>query len=143
MPRFTNSAEHSEGRNETCLAFLDEPDRSPDAFLDWSPRPRSSDHNGHGPRLPYGNPLPRPQSPAPGPDEAAIYHASDDDFLRNIDVLSMRVPGGEENAKFAEAQLLATMERGAIVENAGRGLSVVVADRTCISQRMLRKDEAW
>jgi lactate dehydrogenase-like 2-hydroxyacid dehydrogenase len=54
----------------------------------------------------------------------AIYHDSDDDFLRTIDILSMHVPGTEETRKWLNAARLATMRRGAIVVNTGRGPSV-------------------
>jgi lactate dehydrogenase-like 2-hydroxyacid dehydrogenase len=57
-------------------------------------------------------------------EQGAIYHDSDDDFLRTIDVLSMHVPGTEETRKWLNAARLATMKRGAIVVNTGRGPSV-------------------
>ena len=34
--------------------------------------------------------------PPPELEQGAIYHDSDDDFLRTIDVLSMHVPGARE-----------------------------------------------
>ena len=57
-------------------------------------------------------------------EQGAIYHDSDDDFLRSIDVLSMHVPGTEETRKWLNAARLAIMKRGAIVVNTGRGPSV-------------------
>lgn len=57
-------------------------------------------------------------------EQSAIYHDSDDDFLRTIDVLSMHVPGTEETRKWLNAARLAIMKRGAIVVNTGRGPSV-------------------
>jgi len=57
-------------------------------------------------------------------EQGAIYHDSDSDFLRTIDVLSMHVPGSEETRKWLNAARLATMKRGAIVVNTGRGPSV-------------------
>jgi lactate dehydrogenase-like 2-hydroxyacid dehydrogenase len=57
-------------------------------------------------------------------EQGAIYHDSDDDFLRTIDVLSMHVPGTEETQKWLNAARLAIMKRGAIVLNTGRGPSV-------------------
>jgi lactate dehydrogenase-like 2-hydroxyacid dehydrogenase len=57
-------------------------------------------------------------------ERGAIYHDSDDDFLRTIDILSMHVPGSEETRKWLNAARLATMKRGAIVVNTGRGPSV-------------------
>jgi lactate dehydrogenase-like 2-hydroxyacid dehydrogenase len=57
-------------------------------------------------------------------EQGAIYHDSDDDLLRTVDVLSMHVPGREETQKWLNAERLATMKRGAIVVNTGRGPSV-------------------
>jgi lactate dehydrogenase-like 2-hydroxyacid dehydrogenase len=57
-------------------------------------------------------------------EQGAIYHDSDDDFLRTIDVLSMHMPDTEETRKWLNAARLATMKRGAIVVNTGRGPSV-------------------
>jgi lactate dehydrogenase-like 2-hydroxyacid dehydrogenase len=57
-------------------------------------------------------------------EQGAIYHDSDDDFLRTIDVLSMHVPGTEETRKWLNEARLAIMKRGAIVVNTGRGPSV-------------------
>ena len=54
----------------------------------------------------------------------AIYHDNDADFLRTIDILSMHVPGTQETRKWLNAARLATMKRGAIVVNTGRGPSV-------------------
>jgi lactate dehydrogenase-like 2-hydroxyacid dehydrogenase len=57
-------------------------------------------------------------------EQGAIYHDSDDHFLRTIDVLSMHVPGTEETRKWLNEARLAIMKRGAIVVNTGRGPSV-------------------
>jgi lactate dehydrogenase-like 2-hydroxyacid dehydrogenase len=57
-------------------------------------------------------------------EQGAMYHDSDDDFLRSIDVLSIHVPGTEETRKWLNAARLAIMKRGAIVVNTGRGSSV-------------------
>jgi lactate dehydrogenase-like 2-hydroxyacid dehydrogenase len=57
-------------------------------------------------------------------EQGAIYHDSDGDFLRTIDVLSMHVPGTKETRKWLNAARLAIMKRGAIVVNTGRGPSV-------------------
>lgn len=57
-------------------------------------------------------------------EQGAIYHDSDEDFLRTIDILSMHVPGGEGTRKWLNAARLATMKKGAIVVNTGRGPSV-------------------
>jgi lactate dehydrogenase-like 2-hydroxyacid dehydrogenase len=37
-------------------------------------------------------------------EQDAIYHDSDDSFLRTIDVLSMHVPGTEETRKWLNAR---------------------------------------
>jgi lactate dehydrogenase-like 2-hydroxyacid dehydrogenase len=60
----------------------------------------------------------------PGQEQGAIYHASDHDFLRTVDVLSMHVPSTAETLRWLNAARLATMKRGAIVVNTGRGPSV-------------------
>ncbi|HUC12634.1 MAG TPA: D-glycerate dehydrogenase [Stellaceae bacterium] len=57
-------------------------------------------------------------------EQGAIYHDSDDDFLRTIDILSMHVPGTEQTRKWLNAARLAAMKPGAIVVNTGRGPSV-------------------
>jgi lactate dehydrogenase-like 2-hydroxyacid dehydrogenase len=57
-------------------------------------------------------------------EQGAIYHNNDDDFLRTIDVLSMHLPSTEETRKWLDAARLATMKRGAIIVNTGRGPSV-------------------
>jgi lactate dehydrogenase-like 2-hydroxyacid dehydrogenase len=57
-------------------------------------------------------------------EQGATYHASDDEFLGAIDVISMHVPGGEGTRKWLNAERLAKMKKGAIVVNTGRGPSV-------------------
>lgn len=57
-------------------------------------------------------------------EQGAVYHDSDDAFLRTIDVLSMHVPGGAGTAKWLNAERLSKMKRGALVVNSGRGGSV-------------------
>ncbi|TCZ56319.1 2-hydroxyacid dehydrogenase [Roseicella aquatilis] len=57
-------------------------------------------------------------------EQGATYHDSEDSFLGAIDILSMHVPGGEENRHWLHAGRIAKMKRGAIVVNSGRGVSV-------------------
>jgi lactate dehydrogenase-like 2-hydroxyacid dehydrogenase len=57
-------------------------------------------------------------------EQGAIYHDSDGDFLRTIDVLSMHVPGTAETLRWLNATRLAAMKQGVIVVNTGRGPSV-------------------
>jgi lactate dehydrogenase-like 2-hydroxyacid dehydrogenase len=64
------------------------------------------------------------QKLSPELEQGAIYHGDDDEFLRSIDMLSMHVPGGEGTRKWLNAARLATMKKGAIVINTGRGPSV-------------------
>lgn len=57
-------------------------------------------------------------------EQGAIFHDTEEGFLRTIDVLSMHVPGGEGTRKWLNAERLARMKQGSIVINSGRGPSL-------------------
>lgn len=57
-------------------------------------------------------------------EQGAIFHETDERFLRAIDMLSMHVPGGDGTRKWLDAARLAQMKPGSIVINTGRGGSV-------------------
>ncbi len=58
-------------------------------------------------------------------EQGAIYHDSDEDFLRAIDFLSMHLPDTAGTRQWLNAARLDMMRPGAIVVNTGRGTSVV------------------
>ena len=60
----------------------------------------------------------------PALEEGATWHATAEDLLGAVDVLSMHMPGGEATRKWLNAERLARMRPGAIVVNTGRGGSV-------------------
>jgi lactate dehydrogenase-like 2-hydroxyacid dehydrogenase len=57
-------------------------------------------------------------------EAGAVFHATDEAFLRAIDVLSMHIPGGEATRHWLNAERLALLPKGAIVVNTGRGATV-------------------
>ncbi|TPG55699.1 D-glycerate dehydrogenase [Roseomonas nepalensis] len=75
---------------------------------------------GMGMRIHYRN---RSRLP-PEEEQGATYHAEDSGFLAACDVLSMHIPGGEATRHWLDAAAIATLPRGAIVVNTGRGTTV-------------------
>lgn len=61
---------------------------------------------------------------APELEQGATYHDNDDSFLGAIDMLSMHIPGGAETRHWLNAARIATLKRGAIVVNTGRGTTI-------------------
>lgn len=61
---------------------------------------------------------------APDEEEGATFHGEDDAFLAACDVLSMHIPGGAATSGWLNAARIATLPRGAIVVNTGRGTTV-------------------
>ncbi|GGG24511.1 D-glycerate dehydrogenase [Caldovatus sediminis] len=57
-------------------------------------------------------------------EQGAIWHDTDEGFLRASQFLSMHMPGGEATRKWLNAERIALLPRGAIVVNSGRGGSV-------------------
>ncbi|MBW8270740.1 2-hydroxyacid dehydrogenase [Caldovatus aquaticus] len=57
-------------------------------------------------------------------EQGAIWHESDESFLRASQFLSMHMPGGEATRKWLNAERIALLPRGAVVVNTGRGGSV-------------------
>jgi lactate dehydrogenase-like 2-hydroxyacid dehydrogenase len=57
-------------------------------------------------------------------EQGAIWHDSDEGFLRASQFLSMHMPGGEATRKWLNAERIALLPRGAVVVNTGRGGSV-------------------
>ncbi|MFC7737385.1 2-hydroxyacid dehydrogenase [Roseomonas sp. GCM10028921] len=75
---------------------------------------------GMGMRIHYRN---RTRLPSQE-EEGAIFHGEDDAFLAACDVLSMHIPGGAATSGWLNAARIATLPRGAIVVNTGRGTTV-------------------
>ncbi|MDJ0388307.1 D-glycerate dehydrogenase [Roseomonas sp. E05] len=61
---------------------------------------------------------------SPAEEQGAIHHADDAGFLAGIDVLSMHIPGGAATRNWLNAERIATLRKGAIVVNTGRGTTV-------------------
>jgi len=54
-------------------------------------------------------------------EQGAIFHADEDSFLPECDVLSLNAPGGEGTRHWLNAARIAKLPQGAIVANAARG----------------------
>ena len=54
-------------------------------------------------------------------EAGAVFHADDDGFLAECDVLSLNAPGGEGTRHWLNADRIAKLPRGAVVANAARG----------------------
>ena len=57
----------------------------------------------------------------PETELGAVYHASVDDLLANVDVVSLNCPATRETTNLMDARRLALMRRGAILVNTARG----------------------
>ncbi len=57
-------------------------------------------------------------------ERGAIYHDDDDSFLAASELLSLNAPGGAATRHWLNAARIATLPRGAVVANAGRGTLV-------------------
>ncbi len=60
----------------------------------------------------------------PDLEGAATYHADDESFLAQCDVLSLNAPGGEGTRFWLNRERLAMLPRGAVIANAARGTLV-------------------
>jgi lactate dehydrogenase-like 2-hydroxyacid dehydrogenase len=54
-------------------------------------------------------------------EQGAIFHASDESFLRQCQVLSLNAPGGASTHHWLNAERIALLPQGAVVVNAARG----------------------
>lgn len=61
---------------------------------------------------------------SPLQEQGAVYHSNDDSFLGSLDLLSLNAPGGAETMHWLNAERIASMRRGVVVVNAGRGTLV-------------------
>ncbi len=61
---------------------------------------------------------------APGLERGATFHAADETFLPQCEVLSLNAPGGLGTRHWLDAARIAQLPRGAIVANAARGTLV-------------------
>ena len=68
----------------------------------------------------YRDQVPLPPELAHG----ATFHADDDSFLAQCDVLSLHAPGGEGTRHWLDAGRIAKLPRGAVIANAARGTLV-------------------
>ena len=57
-------------------------------------------------------------------EQGAIFHASDESFLRQCQVLSLNAPGGASTHHWLNAERIALLPQGAVVVNAARGTLV-------------------
>lgn len=57
-------------------------------------------------------------------EQGAIFHAEDDSFLPQCEVLSLNAPGGEATRHWLNAARIAQLPKGAVVVNAARGTLV-------------------
>lgn len=60
----------------------------------------------------------------PGLEQGATFHATDESFLPQCEVLSLNAPGGLGTRHWLDAARIARLPRGAIVANAARGTLV-------------------
>jgi lactate dehydrogenase-like 2-hydroxyacid dehydrogenase len=54
-------------------------------------------------------------------ERGAIHHASIDDLLPAVDILSLHAPGGAETDRLLNAERIAKLPKGAVVVNSSRG----------------------
>ena len=57
-------------------------------------------------------------------EQGALFHASDESFLRQCQVLSLNAPGGASTHHWLNAERIALLPQGAVVVNAARGALV-------------------
>ena len=54
-------------------------------------------------------------------EQDAVYHAADESFLPQCDMLSLHAPGGDPTRHWLDARRIALLPQGAVVVNAARG----------------------